>query len=304
MNTCIKSKLVFLLAVSTWMTGLFIHAPTAMAETLLERGAYLMNSIVACGNCHTVGSFMGRPDKSMELAGGTKIEEPPFTAYASNITPDKETGIGNWTDDQIIAAIREGKRPDGSIIGPPMPIWLYREMSDRDVRAIVAYLRSVKPIRNQVPKSVYRMPLPPSYGPPVKSVSEVARNNKIRYGEYLAGPLGHCMDCHTPFGKPGVRDVEKRLGAGGFELTGEWGTVVSANITPDRESGIGKWTKSQIKAAIRKGTSLKGGKMHPPMPYHFYRNISDADMEALVAYLRSIKPVKYVRPFRYRASKK
>jgi len=119
------------------------------AETLLERGAYLMNSIVACGNCHTPQGPDG-PLPGMELAGGLVIEDPAFTVRPPNITPDPETGIGTWTDDQIIAAIREGRRPDGRIIGPPMPIGLYRQMSDRDVQALVAYLRQVRPVRNQV----------------------------------------------------------------------------------------------------------------------------------------------------------
>ncbi|MEE9240498.1 MAG: cytochrome c, partial [bacterium] len=216
---------------SFFLSGLIacvIYLPGAgSAETLLERGTYLMNGVVACGNCHTPGSLVGRPDNSRELAGGYKWDEKPFTAYASNVTPDKETGIGSWTDDQIIRAIREGKRPDGSIIGPPMPIGQYRGLSDRDVRAIVAYLRSIKPVRNKVPKSVYRIPLPPAYGPPVKSVPEVPRTNKVRYGGYLAGPLGHCVECHTPFAKPGRRDYKNQLGAGGFRMVGAWGVTVS-----------------------------------------------------------------------------
>src|SRR5207237_7083576 len=141
------------------------------------------------GNCHTPQGPNG-PVPGKELSGGTKFEEAPFTAYASNITPDRDTGIGAWTDTQIIAAIREGKRPDGSLIGPPMPIELYRGMADRDVKAIVAFLRKVKPVRNAVPKSVYRITLPPSYGPPVGAVPEVPRTNKLVYGAYLAGPLG------------------------------------------------------------------------------------------------------------------
>ncbi len=269
----------------------FFFGGGASAETLLERGTYLERSIVACGNCHTPGSLVGRPDNEREMAGGEKIDEEGFVAYAPNITPDRETGIGNWTDAQIIRAVREGKRPDGTIIGPPMPIWLYRNMSDRDVRAIVAYLRSVKPVRNKAPKSVYNFPLPPAYGPPVKGVPEVSRSDKVRYGEYLAGPIAHCIDCHTPFAKPGVRDVKNRLGAGGFRMVGAWGTNVSSNITPDKETGIGNWSDRQIETAIRKGYSAKYGKMFPPMAYHFYKNIRGADMDALIAYLRSLKPV-------------
>ncbi len=279
------------------IASVFLLSGAASAETLLERGRYLERSIVACGNCHTPGSLVGRPDNSRELAGGEKIAEGGFTAYAPNITTDRETGIGGWTDAQIIRAIREGKRPDGTTIGPPMPIWLYRNMSDRDVRAIVAYLRTVKPVRNKMPKSVYNFPLPPAYGPPVKSVPEVSRSDRVRYGEYLAGPLGHCIDCHTPFIKPGVRDVKNRLGAGGFRLTGAWGTNVSSNITPDKETGIGNWTGPQIAASIRRGYSAKYGKMFPPMGYHFYKNINDKDMDALIAYLRSLKPVMNKRSF-------
>src|SRR5262245_39951741 len=135
---------------------------SVQAETSLERGRYLMQGIVACGNCHTPMGPNG-PEFERELAGGLEFKEQPFTAYAPNITPDPETGIGRWSDEQIILAIREGKRPDGSIIGPPMPIGLYRGISDSDARAIVAYLRAAKPVRNPVPKSVYRIPLPPHY---------------------------------------------------------------------------------------------------------------------------------------------
>jgi len=233
----------------------------------------------------------------MELAGGTEWDEKPFTTYASNITPDKETGIGGWTDEQIIASIREGRRPDGSIIGPPMPIVLYRGISDRDVKAIVAYLRSVKPVKNKIPRGIYRIPLPKAYGPPVRNVPDVQRANKVRYGEYLAGPLGHCIECHTPMVK-GRRDFRNQLGAGGFAFHGPWGATFAANITPDPETGIGKWADRQIKVAITLGQRADGSKMFPPMGYHYYKNIHREDLDAIVAYLRSLKPIKKERKFR------
>jgi len=197
----------------------------ASAETPLERGTYLMESIVACGNCHTPKGPDGEIP-GMELAGMAPFEKTPgFDANAPNITPDPETGIGNWTDEQIIASIREGKRPDGSIIGPPMPIGLYRDISDNDVKAIVAYLRNVKPVKNEIPPSVYRIPLPPAYGPPVVSVPEPDRNDPIAYGAYLAGPAGHCVECHSPLTPKGA-DLANNLGAGGFEFHGPWGVSV------------------------------------------------------------------------------
>ena len=133
----------------------------------------------------------------------------------------------------------------------------------------------------------------------MKSVPEVHRTNKVRYGAYLAGPLGHCVECHTPFAKPGRRDYKNQLGAGGFRMVGAWGVTVSANITPDRETGIGSWTDRQIKTAIKVGYSPKNGKMYPPMGYHFYKNIRDEDMDALIAYLRSLKPVRKKRPLQH-----
>ncbi|MDH4061770.1 MAG: cytochrome c, partial [Aquincola sp.] len=179
------------------LLALVLIAPAASAESRVERGRYLVQSIVACGNCHTPQGPQG-PIAGKTLAGGLVVEDgPPYTAISANITPDRATGIGRWTDAQIATAIREGRRPDGSLIGPPMPIDLYRDISDADVAAIVAYLRTVKPVRNKVAKSTYRIPLPPNYGPPVGKVPDVPRSDKVAYGRYLAGPLGHCIVCHS-----------------------------------------------------------------------------------------------------------
>ncbi|MBL8384732.1 MAG: c-type cytochrome [Burkholderiales bacterium] len=259
----------------------------AQGETRVERGRYLTESIVACGNCHTPQGPDG-PLPGMALAGGLKIEDKPFTAYASNITPDKATGIGRWTDAQIIAAIREGRRPDGSIIGPPMPIGLYRDLSDSDVRAIVAYLRTVKPVRNQVQKSAYRMPLPPSYGPPVGKVPDVPRADKVAYGRYLAGPAGHCVECHSPPGPNGAPDLANKLGAGGFSFYGPWGTSVSTNITP---AGIGRLSDAELKKVITTGVRPDGSRLKPPMGVSYYARMRSEDLDAVVAYLRSL-PVR------------
>lgn len=267
------------------LLGFLATLPTS-AETPLERGTYLVRSIVACGNCHTPKSPEGEIP-GMELAGGLNVDEPPFTAYAANITPDVETGIGSWSDAEIATAIREGRRPDGTIIGPPMPIELYRRLSDTDVAAIVAYLRSVAPVHNVVPDSVYRIPLPPSYGPPVGTVADVPRDDPVAYGAYLAGPAGHCVECHTPMGANGRRDFEGQLGAGGFPFNTPGGVVMSANITP---TGLGDWTDDQIKAAITHGVRPDGGRLHPPMGFPYYARMSAADLDALVAYLRSLPP--------------
>jgi mono/diheme cytochrome c family protein len=263
-------------------------ASAAAAETPLERGTYLMKSIVACGNCHTPLTPQGQPVEGMELAGRLVMEEDAFTAYAPNISQDKETGIGNWTDEQIITAIREGKRPDGTIIGPPMPIGLYRGMADSDVQAIVAYLRTVPPAKNVVPKSTYHIPLPPSYGPPVGHVTAPEPGPTAEYGAYLAGPLGHCIECHTPQVN-GRSDFENQLGAGGFKFPGPWGVSVSANITP-HEDGIKDLSDADLVKIITKGLWPTGEAMMPPMPYGYYANIREDDLKAIIAYLRSLPP--------------
>lgn len=259
----------------------------ATAETQLERGAYLVNGIAGCGNCHTP---KGGPLKSKAMAGGFSFGGPkaPFQAYGSNISMDRQTGIGAWSDRQIIVAIRQGKRPNGSIIGPPMPTELYKYMSDSDVEAIVAYLRTVKPVKNKVAKSVYRIPLHAEKS--LGNVADVPRADRIRYGEYLAGPVGHCIECHTPMVR-GRFDYVNQLGRGGREFRGPWGVSVSSNITPHPKDGLGKWTDGQIKKAITEGVRLDGTKLNPPMAYHLYKTLAGNDLNAIVAYLRSLKPL-------------
>jgi mono/diheme cytochrome c family protein len=272
------------------LASLALAAPPAAGQDakLLARGTYLMDSVVACGNCH-VQRDKGKPLFDRGLSGGMVFDEEPFKAYASNITPDRETGIGNWTDAQLVKAIREGIRPDGSLIGPPMPIMFYRGLSDDDVKAIVAYLRAQPPVKNPVPKSEYRIKLPPNYGPPIRAkVIAPSPRDTLKYGAYLAGPLGHCMDCHTPWVK-GHPDM-KRVGAGGNPFKGPWGVSVARNLTP-HETGLKGWSDAEIARAIREGVRKDGSPLMPPMAFGWYKNINEGDMKALVAYLRALKPL-------------
>lgn len=273
---------------------LWLGVGNAWAETPLERGRYLVEVLAACGNCHTPKGPGGElADK--RLAGGFAIREEFGTALTSNITPDRETGIGRWTDEQIIRAIREGKRPDGRTLGPPMPYRLYSQLSDTDVRAIVAYLRTVKPVRNRVEPSRYTIALPASYGPPVGRVPDVPRQDPVRYGAYLAGPVTHCIHCHTRR-LPEDRLEESRIGAGGFAFQGPFGTSYAANITPDRDTGIGRWSDGEVIASIY-GARRHGGRVLPPMPTGYYAaGIAEDDLKAIIAYLRSLPPVPNAVP--------
>lgn len=256
-------------------------------KTLVERGRYLVEGIMACGNCHTARGPQGEPLVAKGLSGGMVFDEPPFKAYASNITPHHSTGVGRWTDAQLGKAIREGLRPDGSLIGPPMPSPNYRHLSDADLQAVIAYLRVQTPVNNAVPKSEYRMPLPPAYGPPISSVKAPPRSDLVAYGRYLA-EAGHCMECHTPRNAQGMLEMDK-TGAGGQTFNGPWGSSVSRNLTP-HATGLKDWTDAQISRAIRDGVDRDGKPYKPPMAFGHYKTINDADMKALLAYLRSLPP--------------
>jgi mono/diheme cytochrome c family protein len=259
---------------------------------LVERGRYLVESIAGCGNCHTPRAADGALRRAeMNLAGAFVIEEPAFTAYAPNITPDLETGIGGWSEAEIARAIREGVRPDGQVLGPPMSFGFYRGISEGDIRAIVAYLKSVPAVRNEVPRTRFNIPLPPSWGPPLETVAEVSRADPVAYGAYLAGPVGHCIDCHTPL-VAGQLDLS-RVGQGGNVYQRPFGldfAAVSSNITSHPELGLGAWSDDEIKRAITTGVSRDGRELLPFMAFAYYENIARDDLDALIAYLRTIPP--------------
>ncbi len=260
-------------------------ASVATGQTPLERGTYLMQSIVNCGNCHTPQNQDGLIP-GMELAGGLPIEEPGvFMVFTPNITPDEGTGIGTWSDEDIARAIRECLRPDGAIIGPPMPCQVYRGLSDNDVDAIIAYLRQVPAVENEVQPSEYHVPLPPAYGPPIDSVADVDPADQLAYGEYLAGPLGHCTECHSSPGPMGAPDLENALNQGGFPFHGPWGVSVSPPITG---AALERYSDEELVQIITTGVRPDGSQLLPPMGTYAYANMTDEDMAALIAYLRSL----------------
>ena len=253
---------------------------SARAQTPLERGAYLMKGPVACGQCHT-NPAPGSP----ELGGGRRFAELAYTAVAANLTPDPETGLANWTDADLVNGIRNGKRPRGSTIGPPMPIKSYMGMSDDDVKAIVAYIRSVKPAVNKTARSGYRIPLPESYGPVVTSVAAVADTDPVKYGQYIAHALAACMECHSKPLEGGGVDMAGGLGAGGAQVRGPAGVALAPNITP---GGIAHYSDDDLRKVITTGVRPDGSKLSAAMPYAWYANMTAKDVSAVVAYLRTL----------------
>ena len=262
-------------------------------DSLVKRGAYLMNGPMACANCHTPRN----PDFSLvadkHLAGGFKIVEPgAFEVYTANITQDKDTGIGSWTDEQIMTAVRTGKSREGKIIFPPMPVPTYNSMSDDDLRALVAYLRTVKPVHNEVPESKYS--IPQQAMPPASGKAAPPSSDKVAYGGYIVNSLAHCFECHARPDAQGMPDPNA-IGAGGMTITLAPGmTVRTANITQDPETGIGKWSDADIRKAITEGVRPDGRHLAPPMPFPWFKNMTDDDLDAVVAYVRTIRPIRNV----------
>ncbi|PRY24972.1 cytochrome c [Aliiruegeria haliotis] len=263
-----------------------ISALSAQAETPEERGEYLVRGIAGCGNCHTPMGPDG-PLADQELAGRLVEKTEAFTAIAPNLTPAGR--IADWTDAELARAIREGLRPDGSLIGPPMPYAMYRGLSDSDAAAMVAFLRTLPAVENDLGSSVYNMPLPPAYGPPVESVADIPRGVTVEYGEYLAGPVAHCMECHTPFGPKGPM-LETDFGRGGFAFHGPWGTSHAPNLT-SHEDGLAGYSDEQIAAMITEGLGADGNPLMPPMPYGYLARMSEDDLAAIIMYLRTLPPL-------------
>lgn len=267
------------------IAALFAFATTARSETPLERGEYLVRGPMGCGNCHTPLGPDG-PVAGQELAGRLVENTADFTAIAPNITPASR--VAQWSDAELGKAIREGIRPDGTIIGPPMPFTFYRDLSDSDVAAVVAFLRTIAAAQNDPGKSEYKMPLPPAYGPPVESVADIPRGVTVEYGKYLAGPVAHCVECHSPITPQGP-DLSK-LGQGGYEFHGPWGVSVAANLTSG-EDGIAGFSDEELAVMITKGVRPDGTKMLPPMPYHHFALMTGDDVKAVIVYLRTLPPL-------------
>jgi mono/diheme cytochrome c family protein len=273
--------------VSTLLAAFAVTLGAANAQSdLVKRGDYLVNGILTCGNCHSPKGPTGDIPGKL-FSGGLSWDEPPFKVTAPNITQDKETGIGAWTDAQIKTLMRTGVRPNGVTIAMIMPIDFYSIVTERDMDAIVAYLRTIKPIKNTVPAPVYKMPqvFHPFPGGE-KPYTEADMGNRLKKGFYLA-TIAHCMECHTPMAK-GMRQWDTRLGAGGFDFPGPWGVSTSRNITSSKTKGIGGWTDAEIKRAITAGVSKDGSHLKPPMGFHYYATLTPDDLDAVVAYLRTV----------------
>lgn len=274
----------------------------------LQHGKYIA-SIAGCSDCHTpvkaeyqdptkysleqlqTISFnaISTLDETKLFAGGRPFDlGPAGVLFTRNLTPDNETGLGAWTDEQIKIAVKTGISDDGRILFPVMPYHVYNGMADADLDAVIVYLRSVNAVSNPVPESTIPtegFPTPP-YTTGIVAPDD---SDKAARGAYLVNSVMGCTDCHTPVDPAtGAPQMDKYL-AGRQPYEGPWGIVYGGNITPDNETGIGTWTDEEVKRAILTGVR-KDGRRLILMPWFVYSSLTAEDADAVVYYLKNVLP--------------
>jgi mono/diheme cytochrome c family protein len=261
----------------------------------LARGRYIVEGPGHCFMCHSDVEWNkpGAPYVPEKKGAGHNWADHGLPFLTSpNLTPDADTGAGAFTDMQFARAIREGVGHDGRRLFPLMPYQFFKKMSDADLASVVVYLRSLKPIHNELPKTSLPEEIRKSL-PPVEHVtqpvSEPDQSDPVKRGEYLVA-LGNCASCHTPHDKTGA-PISSLYLAGGEKLKGPWGDVTSPNLT-SHASGISYYDEQQFISTIRTG-QVKARKLNSIMPWGYFKNMTDDDLRSIFVYLRSLKPVKH-----------
>lgn len=268
------------------VSGTSNHVPS------LGRGKYLVEAVAICFECHSERDFSkpGWPIPFSRAGSGRILrgEGTPEQVIAPNISPDKETGIGAWSDEEIVRAIVGGFGRDGRLLNPEMPYRYFRRLSGTDLDSIVMYLRTIPPVRNKLPKMANYVPGKHAPRVAMETVPLTMSSSAVKRGEYLVR-IGGCETCHTPTNEQGF--------ISGMEFAG--GTVfrqgsladASSNLTPD-PSGIGCYSEAQFIQIIKTGRS--GNRpIYSAMPWLFYRNLTDADLAAMFAYLKALPPISH-----------
>jgi len=277
----------------------------AMTPERIARGKFLFETIGDCGDCHSPRDFtrVDGPEIKSRRGAGVVLSDflngLPGTVVAPNLTPDPETGLGLWSDGEKIRAIRDGVDRNGRALFPLMPYTGFHSMSDIDVQALVAYLDSLPPIKNALPATKLDFPvfLFIKFVPqPAGSVPEPDRGDPVKYGKYLVD-VGGCADCHTPQNKG--QPIPGLSFAGGLVFSTKAGTVVTANITPDRDTGIGKWSEAFFEKkfydykdyAASGPPPASGPQAFTLMPWLSFSQLPREDLSAIYAYLRTVPAV-------------
>lgn len=311
-----KALLVLLSGIVIAIAGLFLYVSFALpnvadAEEVnikvtperLERGKYLTETVSGCIDCHSIRDFTkwAGPIKPESRAGGGEVwtEEMglPGTIYTTNISP---TNLADWTDGEIIRAITAGVNKDGKALFPLMPYHSFRNASKEDIYSIVSYLRTLEPNSNTPPERELNFPMSLIVNL-IPSDTEFGtmpdKANKIEYGKYMT-KLAACADCHTPMEKGEF--IEGMEFAGGMEFIFEDGSLCrSANITPDKKTGIGRYSEEEFVELFKKyqdstyiNKDLDQGQVNTMMPWLVYKDMTEDDIKAIYSYLSSLKPIE------------
>jgi mono/diheme cytochrome c family protein len=263
--------------------------PAALAQaSVVERGAYLARA-ADCMVCHTTAG-------GKEYAGGLGFKLPFGTLYSTNITPDKETGIGNYSDQDFLAAMHRGIRRDGARLYPAMPFTSYTYVSDADALAIKAYLFSLPPVRAAAPENTLMFPFNQRwamgfwsalFNPDTRFQPDTSKSPEWNRGAYLAEALAHCGECHTP--RNLAFALNNRLKFAGA-VTAGWRAF---NISSDKTTGVGAWRDDDLVSYLSIGHADGHGTASGPMGEavdHSLSKLAPEDIRAVVAYLRSVPP--------------
>jgi mono/diheme cytochrome c family protein len=262
---------------------------TLASASLVERGAYLARA-ADCMVCHTTKG-------GKDYAGGLGFKLPFGTLYSTNITPDKETGIGNYSDQDFLNAVHRGVRRDGARLYPAMPFTSYTYISDADALAIKAYLFSLPPVHAIAPANTLTFPFNQRwamtfwsmvFNPDTRFEPDTSKTPEWNRGAYLAEALAHCGECHTPRNLGFALDNRKKFAGA---LTAGWRAY---NITSDKTTGIGGWRDDDLIAYLATGHAAGHGSASGPMGEavdHSFSQFAPDDIRAVVAYMRSVPPI-------------
>ena len=299
------------LALSGTVLFLYLFYPSAgntpgieveSTERQIERGRYLANHVAVCIDCHSDrnwSKFSGPIVDGTLGKGGELFDEKmglPGTIYSKNITP---YNLSNWTDGELYHIITTGVNKDGEPIFPLMPYRQYRHMDPDDIKAIIAYIRTLKPIENETPETTINFPvnlIMRTFPKPADPVNRPPASDTVAYGKYMT-TISACTGCHTPENK-GFK-IEELYMAGGFEFQMPGGTIRSSNITPHMKTGIGTWSEQEFIDRFKRydvptdslpSSSEQG--FNTVMPWKMYAGMETDDLKAIFAYLKTIEPVE------------
>jgi mono/diheme cytochrome c family protein len=275
----------------------------------VARGEHIFKYSWHCWGCHAASGGDGNAPPSGGFVFDLRDIGPGFGVYYSrNLTPDSATGLGGWTDGEIVQAIREGITHDRRMLFPLMPVDWLKGMSDQDVLAVVAYLRSLPPVSNPVPerevsfvaKALMTFKIIKPIEPITAPVVAPPPGRTVEYGKYVASNLAGCADCHSPRNfQDGSFYMDSLFAGGNFPFGKDEGGPLYAfarNLRPEPETGIKNWTEEQFMQAVTTGMRPDSTVLTPHMGYPYYKFLREEDLLAVFDFLMSLPPMRRTTP--------